>query len=162
MENVKFQEIFIRDLFDILEETFETHHGVFLDKGTTLLETLDEISAQEASLSIGNGCASIAAKVEHVIYYLEVLGQVIEGKNPAKVNWNEIWEKVGAVTPTEWEGLKSRLRSAYQQSTLQLRTEDVWEQEDAIGGAMAILAHTAYHLGEIRQALCILRPSYEV
>jgi hypothetical protein len=162
MENIKFQEIFTRDLFDILEEAFVTHHGVFLDKGTTLLETLDHINFQEASLPIGNGCASIAAKVEHVIFYLEVLGQVIEGKNPGKVNWNEIWERVGAVTPPEWEELKSRLRAAYQQITLQLKTEGVWDQEDAIGGAMAILTHTAYHLGEIRQALCILRPSSEV
>jgi uncharacterized damage-inducible protein DinB len=162
MEIVKFQEVFERDLFDILEEVFETHHGVFLDKGTTLLETLSEISAEEASLPIGNGCASIAAKVEHVIFYLEILGQVIEGKNPGKVNWNEIWEQVGEVTPAEWEELKSRLRAAYQQITLQLKTEGVWEQQDAIGGAMAILVHTAYHLGEIRQALCILRPSSEV
>jgi len=31
-----------------------------------------------------------------------------------------------------------------------------WE-EDQIGGAIAMIAHTAYHLGEIRQALCILK-----
>jgi hypothetical protein len=29
--------------------------------------------------------------------------------------------------------------------------------ENAIGGAMAIVAHTAYHLGEIRQALYTLK-----
>ena len=29
--------------------------------------------------------------------------------------------------------------------------------EDEIGGAMAILGHTAYHLGEIRQALCTIK-----
>ena len=27
-----------------------------------------------------------------------------------------------------------------------------------LGGAMAALGHTAYHLGEIRQALCCLKP----
>ena len=27
-----------------------------------------------------------------------------------------------------------------------------------IGGAIATVVHTAYHLGEIRQALCTLKP----
>ena len=29
--------------------------------------------------------------------------------------------------------------------------------EDTIGGALSIMVHTAYHLGEIRQALCTLK-----
>lgn len=29
--------------------------------------------------------------------------------------------------------------------------------EDTIGGALSILVHTAYHLGKIRQALCMLK-----
>jgi hypothetical protein len=32
-----------------------------------------------------------------------------------------------------------------------------WDSENAIGGALAIVVHTAYHLGEIRQALCTLK-----
>ena len=28
-----------------------------------------------------------------------------------------------------------------------------WEQNDPLGDSMAIVVHTAYHLGEIRQAL---------
>jgi hypothetical protein len=31
-----------------------------------------------------------------------------------------------------------------------------WDDE-TIGGSMAIIVHTAYHLGEIRQALCTLK-----
>jgi len=27
-----------------------------------------------------------------------------------------------------------------------------------ICGAIGVIAHTAYHLGEIRQALCVLQP----
>jgi hypothetical protein len=29
--------------------------------------------------------------------------------------------------------------------------------EDSIGGALSIVIHTAYHLGEIRQALCTVK-----
>ena len=32
-----------------------------------------------------------------------------------------------------------------------------WPNESEIGDVIAIIAHTAYHLGEIRQALCIIR-----
>lgn len=35
-------------LFEFLEETFETHHGFYLDKGTSLFEILSTISATEA------------------------------------------------------------------------------------------------------------------
>ena len=34
-----------------------------------------------------------------------------------------------------------------------------WDGEEELGGALAIVVHTAYHLGEIRQALCTIQPS---
>jgi hypothetical protein len=148
------QEGFYQELFDILEETFETHHGVYLDKGTSLFATLDQISADEASIPVGNRCATIAAQVEHVIYYLEVLGRHIAGEKVGQVDWGEIWSRVSGVTPVEWDGLRNRLKEAYGQLTARLRGIEDWEQNDAIGGSMAMLVHTAYHLGEIRQALC--------
>ena len=33
-----------------------------------------------------------------------------------------------------------------------------WPSEQHIGGAIAAIVHTAYHLGEIRQALCTVKP----
>lgn len=47
MNKVIAQERFAQDLFDILEETFETHHGIFLDRGTSLFQTLAGITAAE-------------------------------------------------------------------------------------------------------------------
>ena len=150
------QETFTTDLFDILEETFETHHGVFLDKGTSLLTTLDQISADEASIPVGGRCATIAAQVEHVILYLEVLGGHMAGQEIGKVDWGEIWGRVGPVTAAEWDDLRARLKAAYGQLTTMLQGIEDWEQNDAIGASIAILVHTAYHLGEIRQALCVV------
>jgi len=148
------QEGFYRELFDMLEETFDTHHGVYLDKGTSLFVTLDRISANEASIPVGGRCATIAAQVEHVIYYLEVLGRHIEGQEIGELDWGEIWKRVSGVTVAEWEDLRGRLREAYERLKAMLQGIDDWERNDAIGGSMAILVHTAYHLGEIRQALC--------
>jgi hypothetical protein len=148
--------IFKTDLFDILEETFETHHRVFLDKDTSLLTTLDQISAEQASIPVEGRCATIAAQVEHVILYLEVLGGHISGQDIGKVDWGEIWDRVGGVTDAEWDDLRARLKAIYAQLTTILRSIEDWEQNDAIGASIAILVHTAYHLGEIRQALCVV------
>lgn len=154
MSKMLLQESFYREFFEILEETFETHHGVYLDKGTSMFATLDQISAEQASIPVGNQCATIAAQVEHVILYLEVLGGHIAGREVGKVDWDEIWNRVGGVTAAEWDDLRGRLKAAYAQLDDMLRGVDDWEQNDAIGASMAILVHTAYHLGETRQALC--------
>ena len=58
----------------LLEETFESVHGAYLDPGTSLFETLATISASQASQPMGD-CATIAAHVAHVHYYLGVLGR---------------------------------------------------------------------------------------
>lgn len=151
------KESFSEELFAILEETFETHHGIYLDKGTSLFATLNQISAAEASIPVGNRCATIAAQVEHVIFYLEVLERYIAGEDVGKTDWGEIWDRVNGVTTAEWEALIARLRVTYDRLNKRLRSIEDWEHYDAIGDAMAMVVHTAYHLGEIRQALCTVK-----
>ena len=148
------QEKFSEELFAVLEETFEIHHGIYLDKGTSLLETLDQIGAGEASIPVGNCCATIAAQVEQVIFYLEVLERYIVEEDVGTQDWGEIWSRVSGVTTVEWDALRARLKATYDRVSSMLRGIENWEQNDAIGDAMAIVVHTAYHLGEIRQALC--------
>jgi hypothetical protein len=147
---------FTTELFDLLDETFENHHGIYLDKGTSLFETLAGINAAKASQPVGGKCASIAAQVAHVTFYLEVLERYIQAKGTGEVDWGEIWRTVKEVTPGEWDNLKHRLQQTYQRVLAMLKSDIDWGNETAIGGAMAIVAHTAYHLGEIRQALCIV------
>jgi hypothetical protein len=150
-------EHFLNSLFALLEETFETHHGIYLDKNTSLFQTLETISAEEASIPVGGKCASLAAQVAHVTFYLEVLERYIFLGDAGNVDWDEIWRRVEKVTPDEWEGLKGSLKQTYLRINQELRKLEAWDDEDKIGGAMAIVVHTAYHLGEIRQALCTLK-----
>lgn len=150
------QATFTTELFSILEETFETHHGIYLDKGTSLFETLDTISAAEASRPVGGQCASLAAQVTHVIFYLDVLEKVIRKQPIGQIDWGEIWRTVEAVTPQQWEALKQNLHVTYQRISGLLHGLESWDDSDILGGSLAIVVHTAYHLGEIRQALCTL------
>lgn len=63
---------FANNLFLLMEETFEAnHHGIYLDRGTSLFETLETVSSEEASIPVGGKCASLAAQVAHVTFYIE-------------------------------------------------------------------------------------------
>lgn len=149
-------EAYTKALSGLLDETFERVHGIYLDRGTSLFETLETISAEEASRPVSATCASIAAQVEHVRFYLEVLGRYARGETVGKVDWEASW-RLTTVTPEEWDALKGRLRDTHRDILALVGDERTWEDENAIGGSMAIVAHTAYHLGEIRQALCTIK-----
>lgn len=137
----------------ILDETFEHHHGIFLDKGTSLLETVDALSAEEASRSASGETASIAAHVKHVSFYLDVLEAYMAGNAPARVDWGEIWRTTRVVTSAEWDELRAGLRSRCRRTLEQVRNPDAWDHGVSVGGTIAVAVHTAYHLGAIRQIL---------
>jgi hypothetical protein len=148
---------FANNLFALMEETFESkHHGIYLDRGTSLFETLDTVSAEEASIPVGGKCASLAAQVAHVIFYIDSWERfALQGDNSPR-DWDYIWRTVEKVTAEEWEDYKSKLRDAYGRMDRLFHENPTWN-EDSIGGALSIVVHTAYHLGEIRQALCTLK-----
>jgi hypothetical protein len=147
----------IQELLDILDETFENHHGIYLDKGTSLFQTLETIDARQASQPVGDTCASIAAQVAHVTFYLEVLERYIVANDTSKADWDYIWRTVRQVTPAEWEQLKANLQQTYRRLVTTFQNTSTWESDPHLSGALAITVHTAYHLGEIRQALCTIR-----
>jgi hypothetical protein len=151
------QEHIVPDLFDILDEAFVKHHGIFLDEGNSLFETLETITAAEASIPVGGKCATLAAQVAHVNFYLEVLEAYILKQDRGKVDWGEIWRRVNTVSPEEWDAYKDQLKETYQRIVSMLQNLQDWNEERPIGGALAIAVHTAYHLGEIRQAMCMVK-----
>lgn len=147
----------VNEIFDVLEETFEAHHGIYLDKDTSLFQTLEEIDAEQASRPVGGKCASIAAHVAHITFYLEVLERYFVANDTSKADWGEIWRTVEKVTPEQWAALKEQLQQTYRRVASELRSAQVWESDPHLATALAITVHTAYHLGEIRQALCTVR-----
>jgi len=149
-------ERFTHTLFGLLTETFESVYGIFLDKGTSLFETLDGISHEQASRATSERCATLAAQVNHVRFYLDVLEEYMLETRTEQADWDSSW-RVGAVTAEEWEGLKTRLRESYSRVRVTMEGFDSWDNDSRLGGAVAIVVHTAHHLGEIRQMLCVLK-----
>jgi hypothetical protein len=156
--NASQSEHFKEALVVLLDETFDNVHGYFLDKNTSLFETLSNISADEASEPVGGKGATLAAQVKHVAFYLEVIEKSAYNPNLPKTDWGEIWRKVSRVTHEEWLEIQIELRANYNRILNLIKAAPGWPSEDDFDSAIAVIAHTSYHLGEIRQALCILRP----
>ena len=150
-------ERFKKPLLRCLEETFSKVHRIYLDKGTTLYETLEGVSAAEASQAISSNSATIAAQVEHIRYYLDVLDDYLRTAEEKTHNWREIWETVREVTPEQWEDTKQRLRASHERVLATINAFETWDGKYDIAGALSILVHTAYHLGGIRVALGAIR-----
>jgi hypothetical protein len=150
-------EHFTKAIHLLLEETFDNVYGIYLDKGTSLFETLADISAEEASIPVGGRCATLAAQVKHMAFYLDVLDKSTRDPSSPKADWGEIWRETGVVTAVEWTDLQTELRQSYDRLKLLISETAEWPSERHIGGAIGAIAHTAYHLGEIRQALCVLK-----
>lgn len=144
-------------IYLLLDETFDSVHGIFLDKGTSMFETLATISAQEASIPVGGKCATLAAQVKHTAFYLDVLEKAVRTRQFERVDWGKIWRETSTVTPEEWDAIKASLRESYARIRALVHDTDEWPGENEIGGAIGMIVHTAYHLGEIRQALCVLK-----
>ena len=150
-------ENFTKVLFALLDETFDSIHGFYLDRNASMFATLANITADEASIPVGGKCGTLAAQVKHVAFHLDYIEKYSRDPNPPQVDWGEIWRTVNRVTPEEWQSIQSELRTNYNRILNLIKTAPAFSSEDEIGNAIAVVVHTAYHLGEIRQALCILR-----
>ena len=150
------EQDFTANLHQLMGETFEKPIGIYLDPNTSLFQTLETVSAEEASIPVGGKCASLAAQVAHVTFFIESFERfALQGDNSPR-DWSYIWCTVERVTPEEWEDYKRKLKDAYQRMDKLFHENNMWNQ-DTIGGTLSIVVHTAYHLGEIRQALCTLK-----
>lgn len=115
-----------------------------------LLRSLDKLSAADASRSSLGG-ASIAAHARHIAYGLGLNNRwAREGGNPfADAKWDEAW-KTSVVDETEWKSIRASLAAEVQGwSDVLSRPREVSDIE--LRGMIGVIAHTAYHLGAIRQ-----------
>jgi hypothetical protein len=145
---------FTESLFLILKETFEgpppKTSSAFLDQGCGLFQTVERLTAGDASRASRPGGTTVAAHCAHVKFYLDVLHGYMLGSDE-QADWKRSW-LVREVGPEEWESLKREVRAAYDTVSKALRSVEGWG-ERSVGAGMAVVVHTAYHLGAIRQIL---------
>jgi len=154
MSEKNVNELFSSNVLAIIKETFEKVDGIYLDRNTSLLETLNAISAEAASRPVSESGTSIAAHLYHARFYIQVLRDYMDGKWNEGVDWKGSWSHVN-VSDNEWESLRKELAEDYRDLLAYLQGIKDWSDERRLGGAIAIVAHTAYHLGAIRQMMRI-------
>jgi hypothetical protein len=93
--------------------------------------------------------------VNHVRFYVDVMNEAAKTGEYKPADWDSSW-RVGPVSDAEWQDLVARLRLAYQKVRTFAQTNETWDDQ-FVGGAFALVGHCAYHLGEIRQGLGVLR-----
>ncbi|MFL8939219.1 hypothetical protein ACKA06_20880 [Rossellomorea oryzaecorticis] len=137
----------------LLKETFEGpgENGSWYTEskpGSGIIGTLEKLSSEEASISV-NG-TTIAAQTDHTRYYLWVANSYLNGEEPEK-DWGASW-KITDVDKMTWERLKKELQ---QESTTLLKKVDSLDSldEQTSNGLLGAIAHSAYHLGSIRQMI---------
>ncbi len=142
--------VFIEATAYLLRETFEGspegQPSAYLDRGVGLFMTLEDLSAEAASREFHG--TTVAAQTEHAKFYLDRLCEFINGRTEP-VNWDDSW-LIEDVDDQEWTALQTSVRKAYTDSLQCLASSRDWTQV-RVGMAMGLVAHTAYHLGAIRQ-----------
>ena len=155
-KNTITKDDFLTDVLHLLRETFEgSPEGVgsaYLERRVGVFSTLDALSAEQVSKEV-NG-TTIAAHTEHFKFYLDRLCEFIKGRTEP-VDWEQSW-LIEDVNETEWKALRDVVRKAYENVLRTFAEVETWNG-DNIGDAVAIIAHTAYHLGAIRQMMKAVR-----
>ncbi len=121
------------------------------------LGTIESLGAEEASRPASEGePITIASHVEHLRFALSLANRAARGENPYKdANWARSWD-LRAVSEAEWKALVAALRKEYEDFRSALEGW-AWEDADSLTGAFGLIAHGAWHLGAIRQALGLIK-----
>ena len=110
------------------------------------------MTAEEASKPARSGGTTIAAHAAHIDFYLKVISSYMQRGWAEKIDWSKSW-LTKTVNKKEWEVLKKKLSATHNEVMKLMKSFDSWNDDKKIGGAMAVVAHTAFHTGAIRQIL---------
>ena len=103
-----------------------------------------------------SGISNIAAEVNHTAFYLNVTLRFLRGEQPGTVDWAGSWQ-VGAVDEDQWTRLQDTLQMAYDALQVAVAQPATWAHPRALTGGIGMVAHCAYHLGEVRRTLGVIR-----
>jgi hypothetical protein len=154
---------FIRSVLILLDEAYvgpDEQQGVwFLDNVPNggFFGTLQDVSAQLASRSVVEGGSTIAAHTNHLRFSMELANRAFRGENAyANADWAGSWS-IKRVSESEWKQLTASLHAEYEKLREAIQGGSNWSNFYMLTGALALVAHAAYHLGAIRQMVRALQ-----
>lgn len=121
------------------------------EAGSGVLGCIDRLDAAQASC-VPAGCAhSLAGHVGHLVFAFDLFTRAARGEDAySTAKWSESW-RVQRVDDAQWNDLRTRLRMLITQAIDLVNATEKLESQDLVTGGVALVAHTAYHLGAIKQ-----------
>ncbi len=119
-----------------------------------VLGTIASLSADEASRPLHRDEApTVASHAAHLRFALNLANRAGRGEDAyAGAKWSTSWD-TRSVTEAEWKDLLDGLNKEFADFKEILASGKAWESEESITGNFGVIAHGAWHLGAIRQAL---------
>jgi hypothetical protein len=138
-----------RELFegDASGTTYVVEHG---PQGG-MLGMLAAVDAARASRRIGSA-QSIAAHTNHVMEALAAGNRWAE-TGEFTLDWEGTW-RVQEVDGAAWNALRAALKREYEGALAIFQSGDKLSEDTFVGG-LAMIGHTAYHVGAIRQLVAV-------
>lgn len=117
-----------------------------------VLGALASLTPEQASRPVAG--SSVAAHASHIRFALEASTAWISGDRGSH-DWSQSWTP-STVDAESWPRLIEDLRRAHERIDAAIRDHALTDSI-AAGAAVGAAAHTAYHLGAIRQKIALLR-----
>lgn len=137
-------------LVQLFRETFEgkikgKDSTWFVDGNNGILQTINGLTAEEASRKPKEGMSSVAAHTFHMRFALHW-----DEEDDEEGDWESTWLQQ-EVTEEDWTILKQELEYRYERFLSWIESNNDWSFENAHVSVLAQLPHLAYHLGAIQQ-----------
>lgn len=149
--------IFRSQAIDLLHELMHEpdHPYRMVTDHAGLSDTLRAVSAAAASTRLvpDDPTSTIAAHVGHVVFAFTTWNAWLEGAR-GPVDWSTSWNRQ-QVDDRTWRELRDGLDSCGATIETTLQSGEL-NAPETVGGALAMLAHLAYHIGAIQQKLAVL------
>lgn len=148
--------LFVRSAKKMISEAFEgppfpSNVSWFTntEPDSGILAALARLSAEQASLSIHG--TNLAAHADHVRYHLWGTTEFLRAGRMPKMDWKQSW-MIAAVEEDRWKEIQRELKEEYTRLLQTLDSTLPWDETYA-DEALGSLAHSAYHLGAIKQMI---------
>lgn len=124
---------------------------ISVEQNSGIFGIIDVISFEEASMSIHR--TTLAAHTDHVRYHMWGINGILKNGKQPEMDWEKSWD-IHSVDEQQWNRIKEELRNEYVTLLELIDASDWYEQADTV---VASLAHSAYHLGALRQMIKMIK-----
>ncbi|MBS4171695.1 hypothetical protein [Bacillus sp. FJAT-49736] len=113
---------------------------------------IEGMSCEKASMLVHE--TTLAAHIDHVCYHMWGTNEILKNGKQPEMDWGKSWD-IHTVDEQQWNRIQEELRNEY--LTLMEAIDAIEWDELLAHEVLSSLAHSAYHLGAIRQMLKVVK-----